>query len=104
LEKLVAEKSPKATTKEDKKGDLLKREMNVSGRGTLSRKVRLPRWLRAIGGYFKGSWQELRQVNWPTRKATWGMTLAVMLFTLVLAVFILLLDLGFEQLFKRIIL
>ena len=101
----MAGTSPKATTKEDKKkGDLLKREVNLSGSGKLSRKVRLPRWIRAIGGYFKGSWQELRQVSWPTRKATWGMTFAVMIFTLVLAIFILLLDLGFEQLFKRIIL
>lgn len=99
----MAEKSPKATTKGDKKG-LLKRRVDVSGSGKLSRNVRMPRWLRSFGGYFSGSWRELRQVNWPTRKATWGMTLAVMIFTLVLAVFILLLDLGFEQLFKRIIL
>ncbi len=103
LEKIVAEKSSKATTKGDKK-DLLKRRVDVSGSGKLSRTVRAPRWIRAIGGYFAGSWRELRQVNWPTRKATWGMTLAVMLFTVVLAVLILLLDLGFEQLFKRIIL
>jgi preprotein translocase SecE subunit len=106
LEKIVAEKQAKATklTGDKKKGGLLKKSVNVSGSGKLSSNVRLPRWIRAIGGYFKGSWQELRQVSWPTRKATWGMTLAVMLFTLVLAVIILLLDLGFEQLFKRIIL
>ena len=103
MEKIVAEKPSKATAKGDKK-NLLKRRVDVSGSGKLSRNVRLPRWIRAIGGYFKGSWQELRQVNWPTRKATWGMTLAVMVFTLTLAVLILLLDLGFEQLFKRIIL
>lgn len=99
----MAEKPSKATTKGDKK-DVLKHSVNVSGSGKLSRNVRMPRWIRAIGGYFTGSWRELRQVSWPTRKATWGMTLAVMLFTLVLAVCILLLDLGFEQLFKRIIL
>jgi preprotein translocase subunit SecE len=105
LEKIVADTQPKATKpSKGKKDNLLKREVNVSGSGKLSRSVRLPRWLRAIGGYFKGSWQELREVSWPTRKATWGMTLAVMIFTLVLAVIILLLDLGFEQLFKRIIL
>lgn len=102
----MAEKESKATklAGNKKKADLLKREINLPSSGKLSRKVRLPRWIRAIGGYFGGSWRELRQVNWPTRKATWGMTLAVMLFTLVLAVIILLLDLGFEQLFKRIIL
>ena len=104
MEKFVADNKTKATTKGDKKQGILKREVNVSGSGKLSKTVRLPRWIRAIGGYFTGSWRELRQVNWPTRKATWGMTLAVMIFTLILAVFILLLDLGFEQLFKRIIL
>ena len=100
----MADNKTKATTNGDKKQGLLKREVNVSGGGKLSRNVRLPRWIRAIGGYFANSWRELREVSWPTRKATWGMTLAVMIFTLVLAVFILLLDLGFEQLFKRIIL
>lgn len=102
---LVAEKKTQAAKSGDKKKDgLLKKRVNVSGKGKLSKSVRAPRWLRAIGGYFVGSWRELRQVTWPTRKATWGMTLAVLLFTLVLAVIILLLDIGFEQLFKRIIL
>jgi preprotein translocase subunit SecE len=102
----VADTSPKKTsaTPKPKKRGLLRRKVDISGKGKFARNVRLPKWLRAIGGYFKGSWQELRQVNWPTRRATWGMTLAVMVFTLVLAVFILLLDIGFEQLFKRIIL
>ena len=82
----------------------MRRRVNLPAGGKLGSTVHLPRWVRAFGGYFTGSWRELRQVNWPTRKATWGMTLAVMLFTLALAVVILLLDLGFEQLFKRIIL
>jgi preprotein translocase SecE subunit len=100
----VAEHKTKAAKSNGDKKGLLKRRVDISGSGRLGRSVRAPRWLRAIGGYFAGSWRELRQVNWPTRKATWGMTLAVMLFTLTLAIFILLLDLGFEQLFKRIIL
>lgn len=101
----MAEKQAKATdAKADKKNKVLKKRVDLPVSGKLARNVRLPRWIRAIGGYFGGSWQELRQVSWPTRKATWGMTLAVILFTLVLAVIILLLDIGFEQLFKRIIL
>lgn len=99
----MAEKQSKATsTKEGKK--LLGRRVNLPARGKLASNVHLPRPIRAVGGYFVGSWRELRQVSWPTRKATWGMTFAVLLFTLVLAVLILLLDIGFEQLFKRIIL
>ena len=98
----MAEKDTKAT-KGNKKG-LLKRRVDLPTGAKLGRNVRAPRWARAIGSYFAGSWRELRQVSWPTRKATWGMTLAVILFTLAFVVIIVLLDLGFEQLFKRIIL
>lgn len=103
----MAEKKSQATKSGDKSkksSSLLQKRVNVSGKGRLGRSVRAPRWIRAIGGYFVNSWRELRQVSWPTRKATWGMTLAVLTFTLILAVIILLLDIGFEQLFKRIIL
>lgn len=61
--------------------------------------------LTALGGYFKGAWHELKLVRWPTRSATWSMTLAVLVFTLIFAGIILLLDAGFnwafEQLLKR---
>ena len=59
--------------------------------------------LRALGDYFKGAWYELKQVRWPTRSATWSMTAAVLLFTLILAVLILLLDIGFNWLFEQIL-
>jgi preprotein translocase SecE subunit len=56
--------------------------------------------LRAIGGYFKGAWFELKQVRWPTRKATWSLTIAVLLFTTFIGVLIVLLDAFFNYLFK----
>jgi preprotein translocase subunit SecE len=56
--------------------------------------------LRAIKEYFVGAWTELRQVRWPNRRATWGMTGALVLFTVVFAVFIGLLDAGFKYLFQ----
>lgn len=56
-----------------------------------------------IGGYFKGAWVELRQVRWPNRRATWGLTLAVILFSLFFVVLILLLDSLFKYLFELII-
>jgi preprotein translocase subunit SecE len=56
-----------------------------------------------IGGYFKGSWAELKMVMWPDRKSTWGLTLAVILFTAFFAILIVLLDDGFKELFKLII-
>lgn len=83
---------------------LLRKRVNLTKGKTLSRDVKTPKWLRAVGGYFVGSWQELRQVKWPTRKAAWSFTAAVVLFTLIMSGFILALDYGFEQLFKKVIL
>ena len=60
-------------------------------------------FLGKIGGYFKGAWQELRQVHWPTRQATWGLTGAVLLFSAFFIVLITLLDAGFKFLFEQIL-
>lgn len=57
----------------------------------------------AIGAYFKGSWHELKQVRWPDRKQTWVLTIAVLVFSLVLGTLIFLLDAGFTLLFKKFI-
>ncbi len=59
--------------------------------------------LSKIIGYFKGSWEELKLVRWPDRKSTWGLTLAVILFSAFFVVLIILLDEGFNLLFKLII-
>jgi preprotein translocase subunit SecE len=58
---------------------------------------------RALGGYFKGAWQELKMVRWPTRAATWSMTLAVLAFTGIFVIVILLLDAGFNWVFEQIL-
>jgi preprotein translocase SecE subunit len=57
----------------------------------------------AIGGYFKGSWAELRQVRWPNRKATWSLTFAVLVFTMFFVTLIVLLDAAFKYLFDLIL-
>ena len=59
--------------------------------------------LGSIVGYFKGAWHELKLVRWPTRSATWAMTAAVLIFTLLFVVIILLLDAGFNWLFEQIL-
>ena len=59
--------------------------------------------LYGIGRYFKGAWVELKQVRWPTRKATWGLTLAVILFSAFFVVLILLLDAFFKYIFELMI-
>ena len=97
----------KASAKEkapSKVKGLLSKRVNVAKGKTLGRDVKAPRWLKAIGRYFGGSWRELREVRWPTRRVTWGQTLAVVGFTVVLVIFILTLDYGFEVLFKKVIL
>lgn len=57
----------------------------------------------ALGRYTRDSWRELRQVRWPNRKATWKMTLAVLVYCAIFMVFILLLDTLFTFLFSLLI-
>ena len=59
--------------------------------------------LRASTDYFVGAWYELRQVRWPNRRATWGMTAALLAFTTFFVIIILLLDALFKYLFQLII-
>lgn len=74
-----------------------------------SAKTQMPKRARSygvfgkIGGYFKGAWLELRQVHWPTRRATWGLTGAVLAFSAFFVAFITLLDAGFKFVFEQIL-
>jgi preprotein translocase SecE subunit len=58
---------------------------------------------RATADYFAGAWYELRQVRWPNRRATWGMTVALLAFTAFFVVLILLLDALFKYVFQLIL-
>lgn len=60
-------------------------------------------FLGPVGRYFAGSWNELRQVRWPDRRSTWSMTGALLAFTTFFVIVILLLDAGFQYLFKLIL-
>ena len=53
--------------------------------------------------YLRDSWMELRQVRWPTRKYTWKMVLAVIIYSALFMVIIALLDLFFSWLFGLIL-
>lgn len=68
-----------------------------------ARRLKVPRFLGAIGGYFAGSWHELRQVRWPSRRATWKSTLAVLLFTAFWTIVVLSVDLLFQTLLNTIL-
>lgn len=93
-------KTPKATEK------VAKKEKSKS-----AKKINTPNWLKivgkpifAIGRYVNGAWQELRLTKWPNRRATWSLTLAVIVFSIFFATLILLADYGFDWLLKEIIL
>ena len=58
---------------------------------------------RAFGRYLRDSWGELRQVRWPSRKATWKLTLAVIVYCGILIAIIMGLDLLFTELFGWIL-
>lgn len=83
---------------------LLQKRVSIPANGKLGSDVKVPKPLRAIGAYFAGSYQELRQVRWPTRRASLGLTFAVIVFTGIIAALILALDHGFEYIFKQVIL
>lgn len=91
-------KSSKPKTQKTKSSKKQKKERNI------------PKWLmvlstpfRAIGRYVVGAAEELKQTRWPNRKATWGLTVAVLIFTAFFATLILLVDYGFEQLLEMVL-
>ena len=53
--------------------------------------------------YLRDSWKEIRQVRWPSRRATWKMVLAVLVYTALFVLIISLLDLFFTWLFNLIL-
>ncbi|MBR2997402.1 preprotein translocase subunit SecE [Candidatus Saccharibacteria bacterium] len=56
-----------------------------------------------LGRYFRNSWGELRQVHWPTRKYTWQMTLAMLVYCAIFFAFIVLLDALFSLIFNNLL-
>lgn len=80
--------------------DSKKREVAAKAEKRERRHKRNP--LHPITDYLVGSWYELTQVRWPDRRSTWGMTGALVLFTLFFVVIILMFDYVFAELFKLI--
>jgi preprotein translocase SecE subunit len=65
--------------------------------------------LRLIGlvifpKYFRNSWQELKLVTWPSMKESLRLTWAVLLFAIIFGTAVALIDLGLDDVFKRILL
>ena len=54
--------------------------------------------------YFRNSWKELKQVTWTTRRETWQLTLAVIIFSVIFGVIIAIVDFGLDKAFKEVLL
>jgi preprotein translocase SecE subunit len=59
---------------------------------------------RWVPSYFRGAWQEVRQVKWPGRRETAKLTFAVFLFAIFFATLISVTDYGLDKVFKKLIL
>lgn len=59
--------------------------------------------LRALGRYVHESLVEVRQVRWPNRKATWKLTLSVIIYVIIMAVAVMLLDALLTLIFNNLI-
>ena len=53
--------------------------------------------------YIRASWQELRLVEWPNRRETTKLTLAVFVFAISFALLIAVLDFGLDKVFKQLL-
>lgn len=57
-----------------------------------------------IPKYFKEAWRELKLVQWPNRKETAKLTLAVLVFAVVFGLLVTIVDFGLDKIFKELLL
>lgn len=64
------------------------------------------RWIGRIifPRYFRNSFRELRQVTWPSRRETWKLTFAVLIFAVVFGFLVSATDYGLDKVIRRIVL
>jgi preprotein translocase SecE subunit len=64
------------------------------------------RWIGRIlwPRYFRNAFKELRQVTWPTRRETWKLTFAVLIFAIVFGAMVTITDYGLDKVIRRIVL
>ncbi|MCD4694273.1 preprotein translocase subunit SecE [bacterium] len=56
-----------------------------------------------IKSYFRTSLEEIKKVNWPTKKETYNYTLIVIFISVVIAIFLYILDQSFSFILKMFI-
>lgn len=60
--------------------------------------------MQRVSTYFRESWAEIRKVTWPTRKQAIRLTAAVLIFSVIFAIYIAFLDAMFSKLLQQLIL
>ncbi len=88
---------PKKLSRKERKA--LKKSQKTDEERPIKSYFILARPFVALGRYLRDSWREIRQVRWPNRKATWKMTLAVLVYVALFMVFLTLLDVFFTFIF-----
>jgi preprotein translocase subunit SecE len=80
--------------------------LKMLGRGLawLAHKPPLQQIGHSLRWFFRGSFQELRQVTWPTRREGRRLTTAVIIFSVVFGLLIAIVDYGLDKLFKQVLL
>lgn len=59
---------------------------------------------KVVPSYFRGAWEEVKQVKWPGRQETTKLTVAVFMFAIFFMIFITAIDFVLDKLFKQFIL
>ena len=103
--KRAEKKEAKRVAREKRREERIERRKNEPKRKKVL--LFLPRLIIApfvaLGRYMHASWIELRQVRWPSRKATWKMFFAILLYIGILMAFVMGLDALFTWLFNFVI-
>lgn len=97
-----------SSTKSKKPAKTAGKSVKVDAKATKAavkaeKKAKLAEKPKKEGNYFKNAWLELRQVRWPSRKATWKMVAAIFIYTGLFIAIIMLLDALFTWLFGLIL-
>lgn len=102
-------KNAKKLAKLEKKAEKLaaKKAKKASGEKSKNPLIRFLLFIttpiRAFSRYLAESWQELKQVRWPNRKMTWKLVFAVIIYTVIFAALIMVLDALFTLLFNNLL-
>lgn len=72
--------------------------------GFLKFSIPLPKPIKKIGAYFKNSFEELKKVQWPSRKLSINYTFSVIIFSVVFSLILTGLDWVFSELVKKVLL